>query len=107
MNYVLESIKKYSSHTFFQELVGTPEIPDWSPISYETYLRDLEKAAFFWHIQLANHNIQSNDVVGLWYALFKPKRLIMLITHQVNGLKVFRFGAPLWLIVGWRHPPGL
>ncbi|KAK7052664.1 acetyl-CoA synthetase-like protein [Favolaschia claudopus] len=62
----LEALAKYPSRALFKQHVPQNGSPSWVSISYETFLRDLERSAAYFVETLPGLGLKQNDVVGLW-----------------------------------------
>ncbi|KAF8191507.1 hypothetical protein K438DRAFT_1970497 [Mycena galopus ATCC 62051] len=66
MTSTLEALKKYFSRPLIKEYVPPNGSPSWGPVSYETFLQDLEHSTAYWVQTLGALSVKQNDVVGLW-----------------------------------------
>ncbi|KAJ7983251.1 acetyl-CoA synthetase-like protein [Mycena polygramma] len=66
MHWMLQALQKHSSRTLFKEYIHSQTSPSWVSISYQTFLRDVERSAAYWLENLSHHGLNQNDVVGLW-----------------------------------------
>jgi hypothetical protein len=68
LEYLLPALNKYSSRTLLKMFTGTPKAPSWESVTYQTFIDDLERVAAYWIEPLKKAGLQSQDVIGLWYA---------------------------------------